>query len=63
LSLSLLWQQQGTWEEARALLPEVDHWLTEGVGSPKVSIPPTRRRPRRCGARGQRDLTDTPRCP
>ena len=30
LSLSRLWQQQGKWDEARALLAPIHGWFTEG---------------------------------
>ena len=30
MSLSRLWQQQGKWDEARALLAPIYGWFTEG---------------------------------
>jgi predicted ATPase len=31
MSLSLLWQRQGKWDEARALLAPIYGWFTEGL--------------------------------
>jgi predicted ATPase len=31
MSLSRLWQQQGKWDEARALLAPIYGWFTEGL--------------------------------